>query len=551
MLTVFGGLYAAGLQIVAADGNKEQWVCRARMCDSTRSRFETWSVFLYNVHSVHIKVHIPELIKKHTHVRTIYKHHHKAPKPKTKTKHHASKPPPQDVYYEHEYGSSDRRRDPAIRHGTLHSKYQRHQWMDHLVPAASHVHEDRPKAESSSSTSLQEPDILQRWQHNFRLLNSKLPAPKKTPNKSQRGRNKKPVSTTSSRPNIKYHPPVEIPDRTTERPPIESLDFRFFERYKESSDDRNPFIPDTMPSNYGAPSAQKLTAEQHQQPEYDYRTSQTDQSIPTNHSPQHRPTSERYNKHQHRSPVTTAFEAADFKPPRLLKITEEDIRLPSKYAPGRTSSKQGKIRSGQTNQSAASAAAFSVTKRPPKQQIKKPSRPIEIATNWDDYAAKYHPNPKYIHAVAAALRSTRPAVSVDYNKERDAFAYLNGDHGGSTAIALVQQPSAPMASQEEFMPQQQQHRAPPTTSITAHNGGVGNYDTVNYNNHDAEDVYGPSAPEATAFGDGHDVNDGQSGEVEVEQEDDESRELEPFSFDEVPYQTFTKRKNLLRNAHRE
>lgn len=531
--------------------------------------------FCYCVHSVHIKVHVPELVKKHTHVRTIYKHHYKPSKPykpKTKTKHY-SKPAHYDSYYEQgpperAYGPSDRRRDPAIRHGTLHSKYQRYQWMDHLVPAASNVHEDHSTVESvSGSTSQQEPDILTRWQHNFRLLNSKLPALQSSSSTSQQhGRKKKPISTTTYRPAIKYHPKVETDDRPADRPPLDTLDFRFFERYRESSDDRNPFYPESTTKHNGAPTAQKLTGSKQQshQPDFVQRPLQTDQHIPTNHAPQHRPAPERlqghtrHNMQQHRSPVTTAFEAANFPPPHLLKITEEDIRLPSITAPGRTSGKVSKTKSGQQqHHPTAAAAAFSVTTRPRqlKHVNKNASSASVVATSWDDYASKYHPYPEYIHAVADALRSQRPAISIDYSRDRDAI--YSGDHGGPTAMALVQQPSsAPMASQEEFMPQQhQQHRTQTFSNVNTENaqrGGVSNYVTLHYNNQDAagENVYGPSGPETTAFG-AEVEYDGENGDDNVRPGSNESAELGPLSFDEVPYQTFTKRKNLLRNAHRE
>lgn len=52
-------------------------------------------------------------------------------------------------------------------------------------------------------------------------------------------------------------------------------------------------------------------------------------------------------------------------------------------------------------------------------------------------------------------------------------------------------------------------------------------------------------------GDDLEVDYGGQQQQQNEREGDEEEEVVPLSFDEVPYQTFTKRKNLLRNAHRE
>lgn len=223
--------------------------------------------------SVHIKLHVPEILKKHTHVRTIYKHHYK-PKPKPKHK---------EIVHD--------RLDPSIRSGTLHSRYQaKPHWMDALnvIP--------RPHHQGSSSADSQEPDILHRWQQNLEMLQ---PKHKKT---------KKPVETV-----IDY--------------PIES-----------DEDEEPEYV--TIPVTYHT--------KQNSRPKKQHRQA--------HHHPHQKPKNQLINHHHHKpqkqirpdymvmdgslsyAPTAQSERHADihtaqslsqshFKPPRLLKITEDDIRI--------------------------------------------------------------------------------------------------------------------------------------------------------------------------------------------------------------------------------
>lgn len=68
------------------------WFCLSRMCRmhnivsemeqlvSINSHFSFFSSLFPSNDSIHIKLHVPQLIKKHTHTRTIYKHHFVKPK---------------------------------------------------------------------------------------------------------------------------------------------------------------------------------------------------------------------------------------------------------------------------------------------------------------------------------------------------------------------------------------------------------------------------------------------------------------------------------------
>lgn len=91
---------------------------------------------------------MPEILKKHTHVRTIYKHHYKQ-KPKHKESQHD-------------------RQDPYVAQGTLHSKFQtRPHWMDNLMPTY------KAAIENQDAVS------LNKWHQNFDILNKKKKKDKK------------------------------------------------------------------------------------------------------------------------------------------------------------------------------------------------------------------------------------------------------------------------------------------------------------------------------------------------------------------------------------
>lgn len=249
--------------------------------------------FFLSCFSVHIKVHVPEIIKKHTHHRTIYKHHYKVkPKPKKPKKAHSHYRHEPDPYPDHE------RLDPSVRHGTLHSKYQRPVWHDHQTSASVHRHEKRPHPrphhdemsasidESSSGAAVSSPEIMSRWRQNFEMLNRK--PIKKTKTKSE-------ISPQSTR-----HA-TDVSEHANQS----TLElFNFNEHFFGDNIQRKPF----------------------------------DQHIfrPMTGLPEHSNEKQKINtKAVIEKPHYLAFHSSDptsmtlrsvFSPPHLLKITEEDIR---------------------------------------------------------------------------------------------------------------------------------------------------------------------------------------------------------------------------------
>lgn len=486
--------------------------------------------------SVHIKVHVPEIIKKHTHVRTVYKHHFKAAKPPKPPKYKYSK---STSYYDRPRAASplhhigitytDRRRDRRTNSGKSgrssspysprqHDEYAPRpvfQGDEHLVPAASEVYEDRTASSDSK--------LVQQWQHDFRQLNQRhaehsIPQPlaltfssSSSPSKRAKKVRVKPLAATSS----ELYSSAESTERAQ---PLEPLDYRFFEHFKE---DPKPYFQDAPFVHDARPEAPVVvtTKAKRKKP-----TGQANRNIPGNHSPQHRPSTsplvasvpKSSRPHQQRvtniastSAPPTSIDVSNFKPPRLLKITEQDIRQPKKPKSSRQQSSRGP----------------QFTNKSPEKSTGAPS-----ATDWSDYAVQHHPYPEYIHAVAAALKTTRPAVVENYN---------DGRH------KQQESPASASASEEEFLPMQNNVPAPEPPTSSASGSGYAQYNPDDYNidNLDPHSEQVPSAFEADTNVD--------NVQTDGSDESNESPELGPLSFDEVPYQTFTKRKNLLRNAHRE
>lgn len=475
----------------------------------------------YFLRSVHIKVHVPEIIKKHTHVRTVYKHHYKT-KPikhstKSKTRYHKSPPPPSyhHNYYDRQVYDGQDRHDPAIRPGTLQGKYQKYQWVDHLVPAASHVHAEHLSA-AESSGSVNEPDVLTRWQHNFEKLNRQQATAKP---KSKPKKRRPSTSVPTPLPSVPSYYSHE--DESSDRMP-HTLDFGFFDSY---AGDRDRYFQE---SSDFRPSSLQLTAKR---PEPKQHRSSPVKTI--SHSPRYVDTGSPNNHaSKHRTQSHTTSHQTDFKPPRLLKITEEDIR-PSKVrsAPQSTrSSNRNNSKNSNSNKGVGSTKLRSNMSF--KNGNKDDSLPPLIASpSWDGYATD-KPFPEYIHAVAAALQFNRPydaQSSAEYHPE--SYGELR-----PSAMAMVHQmaPSQPF-SQEEFMPFRS------SVQMSSSNGNLGG-DSFNMemmpNIESAEDV----------DENGEQIN---INEEDGSDENNDSSEFGPASFDEVPYQTFTKRKNLLRNSHRE
>lgn len=281
------------------------------------------TIYLYAC-SVHIKVHVPEIIKKHTHHRTIYKHHYKVkPKPKPPRKPHSHHHHHNDYeHHSHHYGDDEHeydRVDPSIRHGTLHAKHQRPYWKDHLIPSASHHKESRhrPRAEMLSSTSTESsypaadsPEILTRWKHNFKLLNRKPPA-KKTAKKK---------GTTTPRPTSPPPPPeytAEPEEEEHVKQPYEQFDFneQYYGDLVGTQHDHHIF---KQPGMY-----------QEQSPKF---PSFTYPEMPKLNDP-YAPKFEAYHSSYKPSDDT---QHSEFQAPHLLKITEDDIRK----RPKQTSSKK-------------------------------------------------------------------------------------------------------------------------------------------------------------------------------------------------------------------
>lgn len=262
-------------------------------------------------------MHVPELIKKHTHHRTVYKHHYKVkPKPKPK--------PPRKPHhyhhheYEHHHHHEHDRVDPSIRHGTLHGKYQRPYWTDHLLPAASHYKESKHKSrEEPSSTSTESsysgttaadsPEILTRWNHNFKLLNQK--PTKKTPKKKITR-----TTTTSAPPPIEYSQDNGEEEETSPHNPYKNFDFN--EHYYGD-------IGGTQHEHH----IYKQPIEQEEyNPQTKYSTIFQYPEVPKLKNPfLNAKIKDTFGMPRYEE-LHASHSQSEFSPPHLLKITEDDIR---------------------------------------------------------------------------------------------------------------------------------------------------------------------------------------------------------------------------------
>lgn len=498
-------------------------------------------------------MHVPEIIKKHTHVRTVYKHHYKSkPKHPEKSKHYKSSPSKHNYYErpQHEYYGHDRR-DPAIRQDKWHSKFQKNQWFDHLVPAASHLHESTSESSGirSTSSSLQKPEILSQWQHNFQVLNRKpFVSPTSSSSSSSSSHKQKHRKKPKARPTLP--PPPQIPiyaaseestDPTEQGSTnLEPLDFKFFQN---DNGDQDYFFEEPINSRATGEKLHQLVPKEpkslqqhrstnqknHEHYQHTFIPNPKKKTInPPNHSPEHRSPTNPDRPYQ-----------TNFKPPRLLKITEQDRTTKSTAFTDTRHSNNGKTANPAVKQH-----------RTTNPFANKPDDGnSHVTLNWDAFA-KDPPNsvqyPDYIHAVAAVLKSNPPPQSQKprHQYQSNPSSFDNGGYEQTgyglprpTALAQVREilTAPPMPSQEEFLPL----RAFQTPQPLKSNGQFAidkqqpdkeaNYDDVD----DGEDV---------------DVDYGGQQQHRGVADDDE---VAPLSFDEVPYQTFTKRKNLLRNAHRD
>lgn len=268
-------------------------------------------------------------------------------KPKPKPKPHR-KPHHYEHHhdYEHHRHHDHDRVDPSIRHGTLHGKYQRPHWMDHLLPSASYHketrHRNRDEYTSSSTessfagtTAADSPEILTRWNNNFKLLNRK---PTKKPAK------KKPTRTTTNSP-PPPEPSVEysqdnVEDDTKLRHPYEHFDFneQYYGDISGTQHEHHIYKQPVEHTQYHDQPKYKQPvehAEYHDQPKYSTIFSYPE--IPKlndpfgSHNIQESKIKDSFGMPRYES-LHASHSQSDFSPPHLLKITEDDIRKHPKNA---------------------------------------------------------------------------------------------------------------------------------------------------------------------------------------------------------------------------